>query len=187
MRFGNGYNKRPLAREASHMGRRGAEVNETMTEGRMTGGCLCGSFRFEVTGPLGDVRLCHCDLCRAASGTAFSANARVPLDRFAVLTGKGTVKEYQSSPGAWRAFCSSCGSPAYGRTDRDPNHIRIRLGTLPRTAEASITAHVWVGSKAAWDSIAFDVPKYLKGADGALMASDDLGPSDLDALEGFPA
>src|SRR5215813_8071381 len=79
MRFGNGYNKRPLAREASHMGRRGAEVNETMTEGRMTGGCLCGSFRFEVTGPLGDVRLCHCDLCRAASGTAFSANARVPL------------------------------------------------------------------------------------------------------------
>jgi len=85
------------------------------------------------------------------------------------------VKEYQSPPGAWRAFCSSCGSPAYGRTDRDPNHIRIRLGTLPRTAEASITAHVWVGSKAAWDSITFDVPKYLKSTDGALMASDDLG------------
>jgi hypothetical protein len=146
-----------------------------MTEERMTGSCLCGSFHFEVTGPLGDVRLCHCDLCRRANGTAFAANARVPLNRFTVLTDKSTVKEYESSPGAWRAFCSSCGSPAYGRTDWDPDHIRIRLGTLPRTAEASITAHVWVGSKAAWDSIAFHVPAYVKGADGPLMALDDLG------------
>src|SRR5262249_18326404 len=156
-------------------GRSGSEASDTMHEDPMTGVSPCCSFRFAVTGPLGEVRLCHCDLCRAASGTAFSANARVPLNRFAVVTDKATVKEYQSPPGAWRAFCSSCGSPAYGRTDRDPNHIRIRLGTLPRTAEASITAHVWVGSKAAWDSITFDVPKYLKSTEGAWMPSDDLG------------
>jgi hypothetical protein len=38
---------------------------------RIRGRCLCGGFQFEIIEPVGDVRLCHCDLCRRASGTAF--------------------------------------------------------------------------------------------------------------------
>jgi hypothetical protein len=34
----------------------------------------------------------------------------------------------------------------YARVARDPDHVRIRLGTLDREADAEITAHVWVGS-----------------------------------------
>jgi hypothetical protein len=43
------------------------------------GQCLCGKVRFEVSGSLGDVRLCYCELCRRANGTVFSANVRVPI------------------------------------------------------------------------------------------------------------
>lgn len=137
-----------------------------MNDERLVGSCLCGSFKFSVDGPLGEVRLCHCDLCRRANGSAFSANSRVPRERWAVLTDTTTIAEYQSSPGAWKAFCSVCGSPAYSRVEWDPDHVRVRLGTLPREAAARITAHVWVGSKAAWDCITDDLPRYMEGADG---------------------
>src|SRR3954471_8286292 len=100
-----------------------------MTERALIGSCLCGAFEFQVQGSLGDVRLCHCDLCRRANGSAFSANTRVPVERWQVLRKQAPVTEYQSSPGAWKAFCSVCGSPLYSRVEWDPDNIRIRLGT----------------------------------------------------------
>jgi hypothetical protein len=135
----------------------------------ITGQCLCGAFRFEVDGPLGEVHLCHCDQCRRANGTSFSANARVPIENHRVITGIDVINEYESSPGAWRAFCSRCGSPVFARAEQDPLHIRIRLGTLARDAQAKITGHVWVGSKANWDLLAWDVPRYLRDTDGPLV------------------
>ena len=129
------------------------------------GKCLCGGFQFEIVGPLGEVRLCHCELCRRANGTAFSANARIPLERYRVIAGEDLVSEYESSPGARRCFCSRCGSPVFARVTKDPNHIRIRLGTLDRDADAEITAHVWVGSKARWDRLTWTIPSFERGID----------------------
>jgi hypothetical protein len=106
------------------------------------GKCLCGGFQFEILGPIGEVRLCHCDLCRRANGTAFSANARIPLERYRVIAGEDLISEYESSPGARRCFCSRCGSPVFARVAKDRHHIRIRLGALDREADAQITAHV---------------------------------------------
>lgn len=128
------------------------------------GGCLCGAFRFEVEGDLGDVRLCHCDLCRRANGSAFSANTRIPRSSFRLLAGTESVTEYESSPGAWRAFCATCGSPAYARVEWDKDYIRLRLGTLPRDVEVKIVAHVWTGSKAGWDRICDGLPEFPEAA-----------------------
>ena len=129
------------------------------------GKCLCGGFQFAIAGPIGEVRLCHCDLCRRANGTAFSANARIPLDRYRVIAGEDLISEYESSPGARRCFCSRCGSPVFARVAKDPDHIRIRLGTLDREADAEITAHVWVGSKARWDRLTWAIPSFERGID----------------------
>ena len=134
-----------------------------MTDTGLQGSCLCGAFRFAMAGPLGPVGLCHCDNCRRANGTAFSANCRVPRASFRVLTDESSLREYQSSPGAWKLFCGTRGSPAYSRVDRDPDFVRIRLGTLPRETHVSIVAHVWVGSKAAWDRISDDLPCFEEG------------------------
>jgi hypothetical protein len=137
-----------------------------MTADKIQGGCLCGAFRFEVERPLGEVRLCHCDLCRRANGTAFSGNARVSVEQFNVISDVTTVKEFESSPGAWKAFCSTCGSPAYSRVAWDQGGIRVRLGTLARGVDAEIMAHVWVASKASWDRITDGLPCYENGVDG---------------------
>jgi hypothetical protein len=128
------------------------------------GSCLCGSFRFEIDGPIGDVRLCHCELCRRANGSAYSANAKIPLKRFRVVREACPISSYESSPGARKHFCSVCGSPVFSLVDWDADHIRIRLGTLSVDAKANIVAHVWVGSKANWDQITDTLPKYEQQA-----------------------
>lgn len=130
------------------------------------GRCLCGAYQFEVRGSLGEVRLCHCDLCRQITGSAFSANCKVPLNKFALLTDRSTITEFQRSPGVRLAFCSVCGSPAYARVENDPHAIRLRLGTFDRLVQAEITAHVWAASMAAWDRISDDLPCHSEGIDG---------------------
>jgi hypothetical protein len=139
--------------------------DDAMPPQRIGGRCLCGGFQFEIAGPIGEVRLCHCDLCRRANGTAFSANARILLERYRVIAGEDLISGYESSPGAWRCFCSRCGSPVFARVAKDPDHIRIRLGTLDREANADISAHVWVGSKARWDRLTWAIPSFERGKD----------------------
>jgi hypothetical protein len=103
-------------------------------------------------------------MCRRATGTAFSANARIPVGRFALLTGADAIREYEASPGAVRCFCGTCGSPVYARVANDPGHVRIRLGGLDTPCGVTIAAHVWTESKADWHDIADDLPRYPRAA-----------------------
>lgn len=135
-----------------------------MDELKIDGRCLCGAFKFRITGSLGDVRLCHCDICRRANGSAFSANSRVPADCFEIVQQDAPITEFQSSPGAWKCFCSVCGSPVYSKVEHDPDHVRVRLGTLSREVHANIVAHVWVASKAEWEDITDDLPRFEQSA-----------------------
>ena len=125
----------------------------------LTGGCLCGSVRFRIAGPLGPVVYCHCSQCRRATGTAFAANANVARGDFAFLSGAEGLVEYESSPGKFRAFCGRCGSPAYSRSDADPAHVRIRLGTLDQDPGDRAVLHIWVSAKAPWYDIADALPQ----------------------------
>lgn len=129
---------------------------EDVTKGQ----CLCGKVKFEVDGGLGETRLCYCSKCRRGNGSAFSANVRVELSAYRLLSGHDVLKEYESSPGAVRAFCSECGSPLYARVMRDPEGIRIRLGSLEKNAPVRVAAHVWVGSKADWYEIEGPLPQF---------------------------
>jgi hypothetical protein len=135
----------------------------------VTGRCLCGGVQFEVHGELGETRLCYCELCRRANGSAFSANIPIPVERYHLLSGREHIREFESSPGAFRAFCSTCGSPLYGRTVRDPDHVRVRLGTLSSEAQAKVTAHVWVRSRPSWYRIADNLPQYEASPAGPLL------------------
>ena len=128
----------------------------------ISGGCLCNAVRFEVRGPLGPVRYCHCSRCRRATGTAFSANSRVLSDDFSVTSGKDRITEYEMASGVFRGFCSRCGSPIYARLETEPAYLRVRLGTLEGDPGVRPIGHVWVDSKAPW----FEISDSLPQADG---------------------
>lgn len=96
----------------------------------MTGSCLCGGLRYEVDGELGPIALCHCGMCRKASGTAFATNASVERTAFRLLAGTDLLQRYESSPGHWRCFCRVCGSQVLSEAADMPELVRVRLGLL---------------------------------------------------------
>jgi len=129
----------------------------------MTGSCLCGSVSFRIEGKVGPVGYCHCSQCRKATGTAFAANADVQRSAITFVSGQDGVREYESSPGKFRAFCTRCGSPVYGRQTSQPDVLRVRLGTLDQDPDRRALVHVWVGSKAPWYEITDQLPQFEAG------------------------
>lgn len=129
----------------------------------LEGSCLCGGVRFRIAGKLGPAGFCHCKQCQRASGSAFAANAPVRTKYFDITSGSRLAREYESSPGKFRAFCSQCGSPLYSRRDTEPEIRRVRLGTLDSDPGRQPLAHVWVASKAPWYFIRDSLPQFHEG------------------------
>ena len=127
------------------------------------GKCLCEGVRFEVSGPLGPLGYCHCSQCRRASGSAFGANADVAKSDLRFAGGEDLIREFESSPGNFRAFCSRCGSPIYKRSPAKPEVIRIRLGSLEEDPGVRARVHVYVGDKAPWYEITDALPRFEQG------------------------
>jgi hypothetical protein len=134
----------------------------------LTGSCLCEGVRFEISRELGPVRYCHCSRCRRTTGSAFSANSRIPSRCFELVQGDSSVREFEQPPGVVRAFCSHCGSPLYARLDSEPDALRVRLGTLREDPGLRPVAHGWVGSKAPWFEISDDLPRFAGAAPDAI-------------------
>ena len=125
------------------------------------GRCLCGKVTFEISDDdLGETRYCHCDNCQRASGSMFSCNAAVPNASFRLKSGEDALKEYESSPGVVRSFCSNCGSPVFAKMARDPGHTRVRLGTLQPHAKVKATADYFVRFKPDWYEITDGLPQH---------------------------
>ena len=129
----------------------------------LTGSCLCQGVRYEVAGTLGPVALCHCSMCRKASGSAFASNASVAADDFHLRTGADLVQAYESSPGKFRHFCRACGSPLYAIDPQMPGWVRLRLGSLDGDPGARPAFHFAVESKAPWFDITDDLPRIEAG------------------------
>lgn len=95
----------------------------------LSASCLCGATRYTLSGPINEAVLCHCGQCRRANGGAF--NVAVLADEAdVVFLARDAVREYESSPGKYRAFCSGCGAPVYSRRDDLPAILRLRGGLI---------------------------------------------------------
>lgn len=124
------------------------------------GSCLCGSVTYEIRGELSDFGYCHCRSCRKASGSAHAANAGVDRVDFALSDEYGFIREYESSAGTIRTFCSNCGSPIFAYQTNSADVIRIRLGTLDTPFDKRAKAHTFAAHKAAWDIIEGNLPQF---------------------------
>jgi hypothetical protein len=126
----------------------------------VTGRCLCGDVRFAIRGELGRFAYCHCTSCRRASGSAFAANSPVRTAQVEWTSGRGAIREFESSPGKFRAFCGRCGSPIYARRVAAPEWLSIRLGLIDADPGHRARAHFNVGEKAAWFPITDPLPQH---------------------------
>jgi hypothetical protein len=135
-----------------------------MTELPLTGGCLCGGVRFEVTEPLVSAMYCHCTRCQRRSGTAASANARLAPGSLRVVGGEELLRAYQPPDGSAKIFCSSCGSALFSGPTPD-NPAGVRLGAFDRDPGIRPQFRQYVAYAAPWEPIPDDgLPRHPEAA-----------------------
>ncbi len=127
----------------------------------LTGGCLCGAVRYAYEGPLGGdlgaISVCHCSQCLRAQGNAVAV-APAAAAGFTLTAGADRLREFQSTPGKYRAFCGECGSPIYSRREDAPDRLRLRLGALDAApATLVVDCHKFTEGAPAW-SLPGDAP-----------------------------
>jgi hypothetical protein len=123
------------------------------------GGCLCGAVRFRVEGPLRDVVVCHCSLCRR-SGTLAGAYASCPREALRLLR-SGGLAWYVDVNGRSRGFCRTCGSSLFW-SDPARASISIAAGSLVTPTGLVTAAHIHLESRADWEEPPDAAPKRLE-------------------------
>lgn len=93
----------------------------------LSGGCQCRRVRYTAQVEPAEAYLCHCNMCKRATGGVSIAYINAP---HANVTWHAQPDWYQSSPIAHRPFCSRCGTPlGFAFLDGDGN-IDLTVGSF---------------------------------------------------------
>ncbi len=126
----------------------------------ISGSCLCGEIRYELTQEPVWAHNCHCQRCRKVRGSAFASNLFVPLDALRYLCGEESLQSYKL-PEAERfthVFCRQCGSSLPFRNEARGTVV-VPMGSLDDDPGHPPDAHIYVGSKAPWFTITDSLPQ----------------------------
>jgi len=132
-----------------------------MPELPLTGGCLCGGVRFEVTEPLRDAGYCHCTRCQRRTGNAASVSGGIVPGSLRVVSGDELLTDYRPPEGFVKVFCSACGSALWSRHPEDPDVIAVRLGVFDGDPGVRPSWRQFVAYAVPWEPIPDDgLPRY---------------------------
>lgn len=128
-----------------------------MTAPSVTGGCLCGAIRFELTEPATAAGYCHCTRCQKRTGGASSAQARIDGRTFRLLEGEELVRGWLPPGGGFeKCFCSECGSHLFSRNPDDPTQMSIRMAAFDDDPGVRPSWRAYVAYAATWEPIPDD-------------------------------
>ena len=138
----------------------------------MTGGCLCGRVRFEITAPLGAAGYCHCTRCQRRSGTASSAQVRIDGSSLRIVSGEELIRAYRPPAGFEKLFCGECGSSLFSRNPSDHAQASVRLGVFDADPGVRPSWRQFVAYAAPWEPIPDDgLPRFDEGKPGPWLLS----------------
>ncbi|MDE0942879.1 MAG: GFA family protein [Alphaproteobacteria bacterium] len=116
-----------------------------------TGGCLCGSVRYELTGEPMTTMICNCTICQRSSGSALSTIALVARDALKI---EGELKGYEYAGDSGNKleinFCPNCGSPIILNIRRMPDVVSIKVGSFDDTSWFKPKVSIWADSAQSW-------------------------------------
>jgi hypothetical protein len=128
-----------------------------MSDSAITGGCLCGGVRFELTEVPADAAYCHCSRCQRRTGTAAACSARVDGRAFRILQGAELIKGWLPPDGGYeKCFCGECGAHLFSRNPADHNQLGVRMGAFDGDPGIRPSARQFVAYAAAWEAIPDD-------------------------------
>ena len=142
----------------------------TETPRDRSGGCLCGTVRFRVDGPMKQAVACHCGMCRRQAGN-FHVFTAAWTDQLSIAN-EGAIVWNRSSEGCRRGFCGTCGSYLFFAVD-GAEKISISLGSLDDDWGFHLAGHTYVADKGRSYEIADDLPQWPQGGDDVPMPPRD--------------
>jgi hypothetical protein len=129
------------------------------TDQRQTGRCLCGAVRFAVPPKPNWVVHCYCDSCCRAVGAPITTWAGYEFD--AVSFEGAEPVEFESSPGAYRLFCGTCGSSLGLRNfGHYPGEMFLLAAAFNDPSGFKPQEHVHVQEKMPWLHMADGLPEH---------------------------
>src|ERR1700709_827038 len=97
----------------------------------LTGACMCGGVRFELSEPLLGALFCHCKRCQRRTGTGVSTTAVTAPGSYRTVAGEELVRTWDPGDGGYvKGFCSRCGGQLYTTNPENPEILAIRMGAL---------------------------------------------------------
>ena len=92
-----------------------------------SGSCHCRAVRFEADGPLEDLEVCNCSICRRTGYVHWYLEP----DRFRLESGEAALASYRfGSRVAQHLFCRTCGISPFRRARSDPHKIDVNVRCL---------------------------------------------------------
>ena len=127
----------------------------------ITGRCLCGRVRFQVSEPLLEAEYCHCKRCQRRTGTTASASALTAPGTFRVTEGEELLGAFKPDDGWHDYFCRECGGHLYGQSHEDPRLICVPMGAIDGDPGVRPAFHQFVAYAAPWDPLPDDgLPRF---------------------------
>jgi len=123
----------------------------------LTGGCLCGGVRFELTAPPPGAGYCHCTRCQRRTGTGSSLQARIDGRTLRLLQGEALLKAWRHPDGGFeKLFCRECGGHLFSRNPDDHTQMSVRMGAFDGDPGVRASWRAYVAYAAPWEPIPDD-------------------------------
>ena len=98
---------------------------------KISGGCYCGSLRYESIGDVEASIQCHCRECQYITGGNPNVIMIMPLNGFEFVKGiPKTFKRKDIENAVTRLFCENCGTGIGTKNPNRPNSIILKVGTF---------------------------------------------------------
>ncbi len=129
----------------------------TETARRLTGGCLCGGFRYVLPAEPTALCDCHCIDCRRSSGAPFVTWGTVQRDGFKALQGELRRIPYADRI---RGFAACCGTHVTFEDAVNAPTVDVAIATLDKPERWAPKKAIWVEDKLPWVTLNPDVPAF---------------------------
>ena len=118
----------------------------------LTGGCMCGALRYELSAPPVMIYNCHCTNCQKISGAAFNTSVIVAEAALRFTASQPARVEWVSDSGTTRCglFCGACGTRIVNGGEPSTGVYSLRAGTLDDTSWVQPVGDTFTSSAQPW-------------------------------------
>ena len=134
-------------------------MSKSMSAELITGGCLCGTIRYQARGRGYNITHCHCVDCRRSSGAAFVTWASFRRTNFHIVCGEPRELSWA---GRVRSFCPICGTPLTFTTSGDADEIDVTVCSFDHPERITPADHTWTEDRLPWIRLADDLPAFAR-------------------------